>query len=812
VEPRRAPQAPDREAHARALVEGLRRATTGAADQRPLAIHVQGAQRGFYVEFESQPEYGLKLESLENRTKKIELVSVSQVKEDGTSRQRAVVFVPEGQVTHFESRFLEYATENSKGGRPRHADLVNAIAALRSGTVRALWTDDPDTFPPEGERIWWEVWLRRTDGAEADRLADFARHVGIELRDHRLAFPDRTVLLALATAEQLAQSLEVLDSIAELRRAKDSPGFFLDLRAPEQARWADDLRGRTEPPAEDAPAVCILDTGVNRGHPLLERPLEAADMHACVAGWGTADHDRHGTEMAGLAQYGDLKGALASADPVRLVHRLESVKILPPAGANPPDLWGTRTAEAASRVEVRAPTRRRCFSMAVTARDSRDRGRPTSWSAAVDALAAGRSFNSLSSGLEYLDDGPGDVRRLYLVSAGNMATLDPATDHLDASDAESVHDPGQAWNAVTVGAHTELAAIDGADPGLAGWTPMAPPGQLSPHSTTSVPFDSQWPIKPEIVFEGGNVAVSPDATSTNPGVPSLALLTTHWLPNDRLFTITCATSAATAQVAHIAGEILAAYPDFWPETVRALIVHSAEWTPPMRDLLLVPRFRDRERLLRRYGHGVPSAARAIRSATNALTLVVQSTIRPFEHGRMREMNLHELPWPRQVLEDLGETRVRMRVTLSHFIEPNPARRGWRGRYRYASHGLRFDLKRPAETIRDFRRRLNQKARAEEEGDPPAAVGADTGWLFGEQTRIKGSLHQDTWTGTAADLAARGVVGVFPISGWWKDQPKRDRSERGVRYALVVSIETEREDVDIYTAVATQVGVPIDIDT
>ncbi len=30
-------------------------------------------------------------------------------------------------------------------------------------------------------------------------------------------------------------------------------------------------------------------------------------------------------------------------------------------------------------------------------------------------------------------------------------------------------------------------------------------------------------------------------------------------------------------------------------------------------------------------------------------------------------------------------------------------------------------------------------------------------------------------GSAAELADRGVIGVYPVSGWWKEQPKRDRS-------------------------------------
>ena len=99
---------------------------------------------------------------------------------------------------------------------------------------------------------------------------------------------------------------------------------------------------------------------------------------------------------------------------------------------------------------------------------------------------------------------------------------------------------------------------------------------------------------------------------------------------------------------------------------------------------------------------------------DALTLIAQSTIHPFSEGKMRQMHIHQLPWPKDALEELGETAVRVRVTLSYFIEPNPGRRGWRRRHRYASHGLRFEVKYPTETVDEFRKRLNQRALDEDE--------------------------------------------------------------------------------------------------
>jgi hypothetical protein len=375
---------------------------------------------------------------------------------------------------------------------------------------------------------------------------------------------------------------------------------------------------------------------------------------------------------------------------------------------------------------------------------------------------------------------------------------------LDRSDVEPVHDPAHAWNAVTVGAFTEKGNLGD---GWEGWSPVAAPGDLSPYSTTSVPFQETWPIKPDVVFEGGNLAHDGHGHFED-GVGDLNLLTTHYQPANRLLVLTRATSASTAQVARLSALILADYPDFSPETVRGLIVHSARWPKAMEAHLGgASGKKGRAKLVRRYGFGVPSTLRALRSANDALTLVAEAEIHPFSNGKMHEMHVHALPWPREVLEQLGAAAVSLRVTLSYFVEPNPGRRGWRRRHRYASHGLRFDVKTAEETLDDFRKRLNEKALDEEE-ERPTTGGTSSEWYLGEQTRNRGSIHSDIWVGTAADLAARGAIGVYPVSGWWKDLPKRDRSGVGAPYSLIVSIETEAEGADIWTPVAQQIGVPV----
>lgn len=775
------------------------------------------AANGIYVVFESFPDIELALERLDPRGKgrHPELLTVQTTEIDGRPVQRATVYIPDGKLGYFLKRLTQYV-ETTSADRPKHRELVERIQRIAMASIRELWTDDEAEFPAEGQETWWEVWLRGTEDSALEGLKEFASRQDLTVGPHVLRFPDRTVALLLATPDDLANAPEVLDDLAELRKPRVPTVWLSREDVAEQARWIDELKDRTTLAPESAPAVSLFDTGVSRGHPLLEDSLATRDRHACESGWGLDDHDGHGTEMAGLALYRNLGDAIVSPEPFGLQHRLESVKILPPSGTNPPELYGALMATGASLVEIEQPARRRAFCVAVSAGYPDGvspiiLGQPTSWSSAIDALAAGLSIATSPDGLVFLDEAEDAAHRLFLLSAGNVPRLGWNRNHLDISDLHPVEDPGQAWNALTIGAYTELDSLDGADPSFRDWIPVAPRGELSPFSRTSVAWRS-WPLKPEVVLEGGNVASSPSGTDFDTPDELQLLTTRRPQPGGRLLTTICATSAATAQASWFASQILAEFPSLWPETVRALIVHSAQWTEAMRLHFDGASMRaPRVALRRRYGMGVPDLLRATRSATDALTLIVEETIHPFEEGKTREMHLHELPWPAEVLRGLGETEVRLRVTLSYFIQPNPSRRGWVRRYQYASHGLRFDVRRATESTADFRQRINALAEAEEDRRQPAGSDAAE-WFFGPENRVSGSLHADFWNGTAADLAQRGVVGIYPVTGWWKDQPRRDRSDAGVRYSLIVSIESPGVDVDIWTPVAQEVGVPIVIET
>ena len=119
-------------------------------------------------------------------------------------------------------------------------------------------------------------------------------------------------------------------------------------------------------------------------------------------------------------------------------------------------------------------------------------------------------------------------------------------------------------------------------------------------------------------MEGGNWATSGDDCDCP---DDLGVLTTHRDPTIRHFDVFRDTSAATAAASNLAGRIFAVIPERWPETIRALMVHSAEWTPVMKIQFDAAHAEHQKRaLLRKYGYGVANYDRAILSAANEMCI------------------------------------------------------------------------------------------------------------------------------------------------------------------------------------------------
>jgi hypothetical protein len=734
---------------------------------------------------------------------------------DSGGAEIVTLHVPDGKLTAFERRVTAYLNENAKPKKgdedkptkPKHATLINAIASFRKAAFAELWTDEDPPAGDEQTQEWFQVWLRIAGKAAQEVCAGFAASAAtfdIHVEAGYVTFPGRVVVAVKGSRGQLQQALELLDAVAEIRGVRPTAEFFLaDLKPFEQAEWLQNLQARLSYGASElASYVTLLDTGVNRGHALIQPVLDAVDLHSVEQQWGATDLHGHGTQMAGILAYGDLTSALSGNAQIHVPHRLESVKLLPPQGQNPPHLYGVVTGAAVSSVE--GTLRNRTFAM-MTTTDGKTSGLPSEWSASIDRLACGLPL-AQTGAIE------NSTPRLFVMSAGNM----PWPMWGQSNDLHPIEDPGQAWNALTVGACTDLDQIDGGKwPGL---TAIAQAGALSPSSRTSLLWRRTWPFKPDVVAEGGNGSMHAQAGPST-GPDSLRLLSTSHNPAATPFAETGDTSAAAAEVARICGHVSSRYPEYWPETVRALVVHGARVTPTMRAALPLKLLKqDKESLLRRVGYGKACLDESINSTFKRPTMVLQEALVPYlkdgSQVKLGKMNLHELPWPTEQLEQLGGIDVALRVTLSYFIAPNPSRRGWQSKFRYQSHGLRFAVKGATESDDGFLQRINKIEREElEAGQKPESTFDPDGdlWVWGAQLRSRGSLHSDVWRGNAASLAQKSHIAVFPVGGWWKDWVESENHSKPVRYALVVSLEVpEHIDVDIYTPIANLIGVPVPV--
>ncbi len=535
-------------------------------------------------------------------------------------------------------------------------------------------------------------------------------------------------------------------------------------------------------PESDRPAVVLLDSGILAQHPLLANAVLSADT--VVPGIPSpVDVDGHGTQMAGVALHLDGVGDAVQSGVSQPPHWIQSVKITSKGAASADEsaraIWPPMTVEAVARAEAEGD-RRRVYAMAVTARV--EPVIPTNWSQAIDQLA--------------YDEGHG---RVICISAGNADSGDVGLldGYPQLNLLQRIQDPAQAWNALTIGAFTARDRLPQADDYTA-YAAVAPAGGISPHSSAR-PLDAdRVPNKPDVVFEGGNVAY--DGALPNPTVPTLTALTTGHRPGRPLASI-WATSEAAARAGHLGASIWGADSSLRPETVRGLIVHGASWTPEM-----TAQFESLDDRLRICGYGVPDGDLATACTRERATVIVEDTMpnaimveRPRKEPPKRKSTpattlepdriakFFRLPVDDQHLLD-HDGEVELRVTLSYFAEVQTyRRRAMRGL------DLRWDMQGPQEDEQTFRYRINKRVR---ENVAEKLKGKSFKWDVGPERRARGTVQSDRWRGPASYLAGSKLIAVMPALGWWNRYAAFRTKE--LAFSLIVTVTTP--GLDIYTPI------------
>lgn len=776
---------------------------------------------GLLLEVESEPGYPLKFTSLSQKCTKnsegIYLLNVKMHGPEGMEVTKASILVPYGRLDVLVNKVHAYVNPEKDGKKgPNNAELLANIRSIRVAALEALWTE-PIPLPPAGEVHNWELWISREPRSEESpefeaQFYQVATEIGLHVNDQPLKLPDHVVVTVRARREELENSLDLLNTLTEVRLVRPCAVDLNDLPGMEQHEWIEEALGRMEPPEPNAPAVCLLDTGVNRAHPLLAPLLAESDLLTMLPGTG-ADREGHGTGMAGLAGYDDLRGLMLSTGPWIQEHRLESVKMIDQGHEHDPTNFGSVTQYSTALAETNRPLRRRTLCMALTQPSYFCKGQPSSWSAAIDSLTAG-------------SEEEGEPKRVMLISAGNVRDyLDyryPDTNHQ-----QRIENPAQSWNAVTVGACTQRTRILEDDDESTHGRAVAGAGRFSPFSRTSQDWEPHWPIKPDIVMEGGNLGVHEDGhfferSSLEP------VSTSSRFRIDRPLRAFNATSAATASAARLMAILQARYPDLRAETYRGLLVHSARWTEGMLGTVRPHepgQTREVQRIMRDVGYGTPHIPRLLGSGSQGVTMIIEDEIQAYDpdsnagQASLGKFNLYDLPWPKELMDAHPDVTLTLRATLSTFIHPNPGSRCWikNQKYRYASHLLRFDFKSSTQSAKSFERKLKKLTEEEEndEDEDEVAAPSDTKWALGPKLRGKaGSLVQDIWQGSPAELREMGQLAVFPVKGWFAtrkfkgDHEFHNCHQRPVKYSLIISLDAEQE-IGLYNAVSNLVSVEAD---
>jgi len=757
------------------------------------AIHYKD---GMYLEFSGAQNYDLAVKSLENISSGIRLLNVKT--ENDTIK--ATVYVPSGKESIFLNKVQAYADSSLSGDRLKNNDLISSIENIKLAILESFWIGKYEDIPQDSVSAWCEIWLRHDSKfIKEDVIRSFTDQCAIlqiVVQNDSIVFPERVVVLIRANRNQLKKLISTCAYIAEIRRAPELSSFFDYLSPRDQQEWCQELLDRTVR-NESNTTVCILDSGVCINHPLIAPHTTESYIQTVNPLWSPEDANGHGTEMAGVALYRNLAETLSNSGGIEIAHKIESIKILPDRGENEPRLYGAITKQAVSLAEIENPMVRRVICMAVTSDiyNSSD-GSPTSWSAEIDSITSG--------------DDDDEKKRLFFISAGNVSLEElQATGFPTANTIHCIESPGQAWNAITVGGYNDNIAIQ--DQEFSDFFPVADVKDMSPYSSTSVMWDKKWPIKPEILLNAGNAATNGDDFTD---CPDLSLLTTNHEIRKRLFSLTSGTSPATAEAAWMAAQLFKEYPNIWPETVRALLIHSASWTDKMQSRFNTDdkKSTGKRNLLRSCGYGIPSLENALWCKNNSVNMVVEGELQPFKKDgnlyKMKEMDLHEFPWPTEVLEGLGDTKVRLRITLSYFIEPGPGEIGWKDRYRYPSCNLRFDLINNDESLVDFKKRVNVKMRGEDRKDSGEGSSGSNRWYLGPDNRDVGSIHSDFIDSSAIELCNAKYIAVYPVVGWWRERPYLGKYNGKIRYSLVVSLTTPETEVDLYTPIVAKIPTVI----
>ncbi len=438
------------------------------------------------------------------------------------------------------------------------------------------------------------------------------------------------------------------------------------------------------PPAE-APLIGIIDSG-STDHPLLAPSL--AHSVGVPEALGTADIWGHGTKVAGIAAFGDLRECIARGifeSPVQIV----SAKVVNDEGR----FDDRDTIPEQMDKAVRLLHERGCRIVNIALGDAHriayDGGRVSPWAATLDALAR-------------------ELDLVIIVSAGNSSAGQRAPWGIEAEQITKVYpdylvtaenrivEPATAAIALTVGSLAQANGLPRDGSAGAELRPVASPNLPTP-VTRSGPGQNDS-IKPDLVDFGGTVLFDGMTQRVVSGdqYASAGMLTLRPDYLRGLLTSSTGTSMAAPRIAYKAGLLLRAMPTASANMIRALLALSA--SAPVEALQCLHRFGpDGQRAC--LGYGVPDVARALDSEERRVIFIADR-----QELATDQFALYRVPLPKEFQSTRGKRHIRVSLAFDPPVRHT--------RLEYLGVRLTYHLIRgmqPDAIFEHFRRRTKEEA-------------------------------------------------------------------------------------------------------
>ncbi|MEM6531689.1 MAG: S8 family serine peptidase [Myxococcota bacterium] len=568
--------------------------------------------------------------------------------------------------------------------------------------------------------------------------------------------------------------------------------YLFEVAAPEKLgsheRYTEpgarDLRVQLSAPASDAPIVCVVDSGIQQNHPLLERAILAEHSRCFLPGEAAdnvADYVRpggHGTRVAGAILF---PSTIPTDGQLELPFWLLNARILNaenqlPAGLFPPAL-------IARLVDHFAVGEKPCriYNHSVAAAYPCRTALISAWASAIDIVSHERDVLFIQA-VGNLPSDHSNPFRLGVVQ--HLEAGRPYPSYLQNASSR-LPNPAQSFQALTVGSFAGVPFTDGSRNSL---------GREGGASAFSCSGPGMWgALKPDVVEFGGDDVTdngSPPSVSNPPEVcPELVRSTLH-APGPLFDRDAVGTSFAAPKVAHIVASVARVLPEEPTLLYRALVAQSARWPAWSSDLS----YDSRGILAKQIGYGQPNIERATSNSDFRVTLVTSGA----QRVRAREAQIFEVPVPAELRRSDQEHEILIEITLSYSAR---VRRTRRRLSRYLSTHVDWTASKLLEPLDSFRGRVlkgSSRSAVAYDGIPWSMEKMPHHGTIRGVGRNKSTLQKDWAVVPSFALPRSFYVAVVGHPGWDRDP------DAVASYSLAVSFESCGQELRIYEPIRVAV--------